>query len=294
MKRLLPIFFSTLVLLYSFFPGDVLAMAKLSIYFSDLPDAVAVGDSFPVKILVDSDQPLNAYLIKFSFPRDILEVSGFNNSDSIVDVWQSLPKIFETGMVEFGGGSIKPFSGIGGSLMTVNFKAIKTGKVKIDFSNTSFYLANGKGTKVLPQLKNLAFDVEGEANRAQLALPKIKDSSVPDIKYLSIIPDPLSPTRQLLSFMVGDKQSGIKESTIRTMRWFWWSENQPAVNPEALASAVWAVDFRVTDNNGNVSEKVVYNWRAFFVHTFAFLFFGLVILFLVINKLIKKKGIISR
>lgn len=289
MKKILIILLPSLILLSLFFSDRVLAAPKLSIYFSGVPEAVAAGDSFPVKILLDSNQPLNAYLVKFSFPNDVLEITGFNNSDSIVDVWQSLPKVFETGRVEFGGGSIKAFSGVGGVLMTINLKAIKAGEVKLNFSDTSFYLANGKGTKVLPQAENLIFEVGSESNREQLTLPEIKDNSVPDVKYLAIIPDPLNSARQLLSFMVADVGSGIKETTIRTRRWFWWSENQPAVNPETIASAVWAVDFRVADNNGNVSEKVVYNWRAFFVHTFSFLFFGLIILLLVINKLIKKK-----
>jgi len=238
---------------------------SIKTYFN-APEEVAIGQEFPVKLLVDSDQPLNAYSIGVVYPKENLELLGFNNSRSIIDVWQKQPLVFEGGAVKFSGGSIAPFSGEKGELLTINLKAIKTGEVTLRFENATFYLANGKGTKVIPATKELNLSIEQfVAGRRVVAAPQEFDITAPEIKFLSIMPDPFNNNQKFLSFSVYDADSGTKNVQFRSREWLFWSEWQNAVNPTALKNNVWAINFKVIDSSGNVSEKVIYDWSAFWM-----------------------------
>ena len=235
---------------------------SIRIYFN-APEEVAIGQEFPVKLLVDSDQPLNAYAIGFSYPTENLSLVGFDNSKSIIDIWQDQPTAHKSGSVNFSGGSISPWRGVGGNLISVRFRAIKDGTAALRFGNSSFYLANGKGTKVIPQSANLELGVlAAGAAPAPIYEEAAPDSTPPTIKYLSLIPDPFNSRQKLLSFMVSDAESGIKETLIRTRSFLFWNDWVPARNPMAIPLSVCSVGFKTIDNKDNVSEKTLYNSSA--------------------------------
>lgn len=185
------------------------------------------------------------------------------------------------------GGSLKPFQGTRGEIITINFKVVAEGSALFSFGESSVYLANGKGTKVIPQLKNLEINLQSGGEKIE----KIReaDSAPPEIKILALTGDPIRPERKILGFLVHDAGSGVKETLVRSRRWLWWSDWQTAINPTALINSVWSIDFRVVDNQGNASEKTIYDWGAF-LRYFLPVGAGLLILVLTVALKIVKRG----
>ncbi len=239
--------------------------ASQSLYFSAPSGTIAVGSEFPVKILIDSDQPLNAYVVTFSYDPGVLTIVGFDNGKSIIDVWQGQPAVSENGSVGLRGGSVTPFSGKGGNIITVNFRAVGEGEPMLAFGNSSFYMANGKGTKVVPQTADLKFQIlsAGAVTSTLPVYEEASDIAPPTIKYLSLVQDPFNSGQKLLSFMVSDPDSGIRETLVRTRSLLLWSDWIPAQNPTAIPLSAWSIGFRAIDNRGNISERTLYNFSAF-------------------------------
>lgn len=272
--------------------SNTAAGAQQILYFSGPVGAVAVGSPVVIKILLDSDQPLNAYSASFSYSSKNLELVNFDNSRSLIDISQGQPIIFEGGGVKFKGGSLKPFRGGGGELLTVNFKAIGVGPVELAFGQSALYLANGKGTKVIPTVSDLKFNVvETAAGSPEARSPRAtltRDVTPPEIKFLGIISDPFNSNQKLLGFSVADADSGIKETLARSRSILFWSDWKQVRNPTALSPYVWAVNFKAIDNNGNVAERIVYDDGVFWRLVLIALPFALGIIFILI--LIVKKG----
>ena len=191
-------------------------------------------------------------------------ILDIDNSRSIIDVWQGQPAVSGNGSVSFRGGSLSPWSGNGGNIITVHFRAIKEGEAPLIFGNSSFYLANGKGTKVIPQTASATLKIVAvpTTSTPQTYYEETVDDSPPLIKHLSLIPDPFNNNQELLSFLVSDPGSGVKETLVRTRSLLFWSDWVPAQNPTAVPLSVWAVGFKAIDNKGNASEKTIYNFSA--------------------------------
>ena len=94
--------------------------------FSPSSGEYAVGGVFSVSVYVSSaDQAMNAASGAISFPPDKLEVISLSKTGSIFTLWVQEPLFSNSsGAVNFEGIALNPgFTGIGGKLITVNFKA---------------------------------------------------------------------------------------------------------------------------------------------------------------------------
>lgn len=249
------------------FSATKLAWSAYSeLYFGSPEENLIVGSEFEVKVLLFTDQPLNAYSLNFLYPAHLMELVEFNDVNSIIDIWQTQPQVTPNGEVSLKGGSLKPVNRAEGLITTVKFKAVEVGKGEMRFENSNVYLANGKGTKYPPGTKSLSieiFDAESIGGGVPLKKPKETDTLPPRIEHLSVIKDPLNADQKLLSFVVKDDKSGINEVYFQTRRWLWWNKERPALNPTAIGSNVWSVNFKVVDNQGNVSRYVIRDWEVF-------------------------------
>ncbi len=233
------------------------------LYFSSTTESVHVGDSFEVKVLIDSDQPLNAYAVTLTYSSDVLELFGIDNGRSIMDVWQKQP-VISGGTVTFNGGSIKPFSGTGGELLALQLRAIKEGTARLSVNDAAVYLANGKGTKAIPSRKEDSFAIAAQTSTTtgeQTPQPGEIDDMPPSIPFLSLIDNPFNKGQKLLAFMVSDAGSGIRATSVRFFTFLSWGEWLPARNPTAIPESAWIIKFRVVDNGGNIIERDVYDWQ---------------------------------
>lgn len=265
--------------IFTFLLSPFLAFAATQIYF-DVPSApVSPGSTFSVKVLLDADRVANAYSATLHFGGPVAFLRT-NNAGSIITLWQKNPITSETA-VHFEGGSLEPFAGTGGLLLTLDFKATATGTAAFAFSDASLYLADGQGTKVIPSEKKAAvFIAENPGALAtstassMAAVPaEAADSAPPEIQFLDLVNDPsgggstslTSGNQKLLSFLVSDAGSGVKDSRVRYRTAAFWSDWQSANNPAVLPGNAWEVDFRVEDNAGNTAERILYDWPALWI-----------------------------
>ncbi len=263
----------------AFFAVPALAYAATMVYFDAPTSSIPIGAEFTVAAMVDTDQPVNAYSIHVGFSGSgTLRYDGANNAGSLITITQDNP-VFSGGGVSFSGGSLTPFDGVGGKLMMLNFKAVGTGTVRFSFNSSYVYLANGKGTKVVPQAKGATIaiipagpgavsgtgDNVGGTSGGRGDGPGISadDKTPPAISYLSLVKDPFNDGQKLLGFSVADDGSGVKGAEMRYRSGFFWTEWSTIRNPAPLPPGVWEVDFKTVDNAGNTTERTLYDWAAF-------------------------------
>ncbi len=252
---------SVLIILLStfYFLASVTAASSAPSFYLDQTNQAVAGSVFSVKVLLGMDQPVNAYSVQLRYSTDFLELAGFNDSHSIIDVWQSKSSP-AAGAIKLSGGSLKPFTGQRGELITINFKALKEGAAGIAFGNSAIYLANGEGTEILPESGVLHIAIGGQS---AIPISEPVDASPPQIKFLSLEPDPFSQKQKFLTFLAADADSGVQTTELRTWSYLWWGAWTPVQNPAALSASAWAVEFRAIDNSGNAIVKIIYDWGAF-------------------------------
>lgn len=251
------------------------ALASTSFYAAPSLDDLTPGSEFEAAIAVNSDVPLNAYLLVLRYSPETLEVVRFNNSGSIINVWQNQPTASTDGVIRWSGGSFTPFSGEGGELLRIIFKTRATGAANISFETAEAYIADGKGTRAESNAGDLAFRIVPGEPRGTLAA---SDNAPPVIETLALASDPFNPNQNLLSFIVKDADSGVKDVEARYRTYLGWSEWQTARNPVAFPPNAWAVGIRVRDNVGNQTAQIVYHWPAFFKN-FSPLLFAILAIF---------------
>lgn len=256
MKKIFLILFS----IFYFLASEAIVLAAPRLYLEETNQAV-VGNTFSVRVLLDADQALNAYSVTLRYSTDFLEPAGFNNGHSIIDVWRGDP-VIASGEIKLSGGSLVPFKGFGGELITLNFKALKEGAAGIALGDSRVYLSDGKGTKVLPESGILQIMISGSLAALMPTNAPI-DTTPPQIKISSLTQDPFNQKQKFLTFLVSDSDSGVKKTEVRTISYLWWSAWTPVQNPAALSASVWAAEFRATDNSGNAAESVLYDKFAF-------------------------------
>ena len=113
---------------------------------------VGVGDAVPVELQIRTKTPVNAVGGTVTFSSDILSVDSVTRSSSIIDLWSEEPLISNTlGTIHFSGGIIGSNVGtVGnhGEVFTINFRALKTGKISLGLKNGELLANNGEGTNV--------------------------------------------------------------------------------------------------------------------------------------------------
>lgn len=136
-----------------FLCSNVIQAATLSVVPSSASGSYTTGQVFSVSVLVSTigSDPLNAVSGVVSFPANILQVVSVDKSNSIVDFWIGEPSFSNSeGTVSFEGGSYNPgFSGAGGKVINILFKAKTTGSATISFLSSSILANDGRGTNIL-------------------------------------------------------------------------------------------------------------------------------------------------
>lgn len=122
--------------------------------------ALAPGSEFTVSVLVDVENPINAFDLEVTYEKDKLEFLNSDNTDSIVDIWQSPPSILPNGNIGFGGGILKAFHGERGLIIKLSFKALRPGEPKMTFVKNNLYIADGKGTEISASAVNFSLSVK--------------------------------------------------------------------------------------------------------------------------------------
>ncbi len=126
---------------------------EVKIYYEGPSGSIAPKSTISVSVYIDAESPVNAFDLSAVFPEDKFEFMGSDNTGSIVNIWQTKPESSSSGVIDLSGGIPASFVGTKGLLIKFLFKAKDISnseeKVNLSFSKSDFFLADGKGTKVL-------------------------------------------------------------------------------------------------------------------------------------------------
>lgn len=157
----------SLILISVVFSGFVFAFAG-NITFSPTTGVYTTGKTFSVDVIVSNNQDnINAVSGLINFPSGILQVSSISKSGSILGLWAEEPTYSNAnGTISFEGVSLNPgFSGSSGKVITINFKAIQSGKAGLSFKSGSVLANDGNATNVLGTLGTASFTINDAAEQ---------------------------------------------------------------------------------------------------------------------------------
>ncbi len=149
------------------------------------------GKAITINLYVSSpDQAMNAVSAHLSFPTDMLSVTSVSKSDSIIGIWAQDPSFSNTlGTIDLEGVVLTPgFTGSGGKVLSIVFKAKKAGTADIKFLSGSVLANDGNGTALATTLGKATLTITNEAEPQEatttVALPKAP-AGPPVIEYYS-------------------------------------------------------------------------------------------------------------
>lgn len=169
------IIFSAFVLTSS----SVFAQSSTSrVYFKGPTSAVTPESIVSISVLVDSAEPINAFDLEISYPKDDLEFLNFDNTDSIVNIWKPDPSILPNGNLRLTGLMMKAWDSKGGLLIKLSFKALNSGDHEISFVINDLAKFDGKGTKI--EASTTSFTLYAKEEAKMISEPIVPFKSTPE------------------------------------------------------------------------------------------------------------------
>jgi len=251
------------ILLFFLLAGQTaLATDNPSIYFEGPIESSIFLSDFVVNVFIDTDKPINAVDLEIFYPKDKLKFLSFDNTGSIVDIWQTTPKVLSNGNIGLTGGLFRSFVGKGGLIMSLSFRAQSSGQYKLSLAKSNIYMADGKGTKIPVDIS--AYTISVKENKEIISLPVSSHSQTPFNSDKSIpelfVEKAQSPVEgsSLIVFYATDAESGIKQTQMRTKKWWTFSSWQDVVNPVLYPNGAWSIEFKVANNTGLENIKSIF------------------------------------
>lgn len=123
---------------------------------------VSVGNIINIQITVDTlGKVINNAESIIQFPKDLLEVVSIDKRSSIFSLWVEEPGFSNSvGQITFNGGVPNPgFTGGNGNIVSIIFRAKKTGLASIIFSNSAVRENDGLGTDIISGTSNSQINI---------------------------------------------------------------------------------------------------------------------------------------
>lgn len=193
-----------------------------SLYLSPSSGDYLTGQAFSIIVYVSSaDQAMNAASGALSFSNSNLEITSLTKSGSIFSLWVQEPSYSNTtGTVNFEGIVLNPgFTGVGGKVLTINFKAKSIGEASLNFRSGSVLANDGLGTNILTILGSAKFDINTTKEGPALALaPAPALAAAPKTEKVPIAPA-LPVGRPAISSSTHPDQNAWYNSNDPTFSW---------------------------------------------------------------------------
>ncbi len=118
------------------------------------------GQTFTVRVLVNTaGAAINAAEGVLSFKPTELSVVSVSKG-SIFNLWTAEPSFSNSaGTVSFSGGTPTGYTGSGGAVLSVTFRAASAGSPRVNFKSGAVLAADGKGTNVLTGMNGGSFTI---------------------------------------------------------------------------------------------------------------------------------------
>ena len=127
--------------------------AGATLYLTPSSGTFVIGKTFNVGVKVNSGgDVVNAAEGTISYDTNLLEVAGLSKGGSIFPFWTTEPS-HSGGVIRFGGGLPPPaYNGTAGHLITITFRAKRSGGARVAFSSGAVLANDGKGTNILASM----------------------------------------------------------------------------------------------------------------------------------------------
>lgn len=121
-----------------------------SLFLAPNVGSYGVGSTITMRVVIGTGgQAINSAQANISYDTSLLTVTSVTRSGSIFTLWPSEPQA-SNGIVSFSGGLPTPgYTGSGGLLITVTFRAAATGTATVKVVSGKVLLNDGQGTNVL-------------------------------------------------------------------------------------------------------------------------------------------------
>ncbi len=184
--------------------------------------SITVGNIVSVNVRVNtSGKYINNAEAIIQFPADLLEVVSISKSSSVFSLWVGEPSFSNSsGIISFNGGVANPgFSGSGGSIASITFRAKKTGTASVFFGDSAVRENDGLGTNILTSKSGTVIQIG-----APQSIPTpvvVEEVVVVEEKLDTTPPKPFIPTsrvynnQNILKLNAEDADSGISYYTIQ-------------------------------------------------------------------------------
>lgn len=179
----------SVILLSSLFLAKNAEAAAL--YMSPASAKVSTGNIVSVKVLVNTEgKAINNVESVVQFPADLLEVMSISKSSSIFTLWVEDPKFSNfSGTINLNGGLPSPgYTGSNGEVVSIVFKAKKTGNASVVFGDSAVRQNDGLGTDILTSRVPASLEIKASEVVQDVQVPTAAGS--PTIPIISSITHP--------------------------------------------------------------------------------------------------------
>jgi hypothetical protein len=138
---------------------------------------VSIGNIVSVKVLVNTEgKIINNAEATVQFPTDLLDVISVSKNSSIFSLWVEDPKFSNyAGTITLNGGLPNPgYAGASGEVVSIVFKAKKSGNASIVFSDSAVRQNDGLGTDILTSKLPTVLEINSSS---QLEIPTINTAA---------------------------------------------------------------------------------------------------------------------
>lgn len=256
-----------LVVLFTFVPASASA-ARISLEAE--PASVGVGDVVKITVLLESAVPVNAFSGTVSYPNAALEPIDVIDGNSLVNVWVTRPNVTNAnGLVPYAGITPGGFSGTGGTLFSLLFRAKRAGEARVFLEEVEVLRNDGAGGNEPTRISSLTFSISPTPVGGYIESP---DKTPPEPFTIYEGTDPsLFEGHPYIVFAAVDKGSGVDRYEVvetRTPSWLHrffppsWTE---AASPYELRNAnpTQSVYVKAVDRAGNERLATFPPWRLF-------------------------------
>jgi hypothetical protein len=158
------------------------------LYFKPSSGSFSIGETVNINVMVDTKGvSINAVEATILFPKDSMEVVSVSKEGSIFSMWVDEPTFSNTnGTIYFDGGVPNPgFTGSAGKIISITFRAKKSGSTSLQFSPAYVYANDGSGTDVLENKGVTSIAIKEKESISQQIQSSISDILSPSVLSVS-------------------------------------------------------------------------------------------------------------
>lgn len=222
--------FIIIIFAVSIFSSTNLAQAS-SIYMSSKQDT-KIGDILEVSVYANTDEEvINSIDFIIDFPEDLMEFSGYRESDTSIGLWVSPPsskdgQVYLSGVIPGGMQGIydegtKSYEDI--LLTKILFNVKKEGLAKFSFIKTDVLKHDGRGTSLDIPTKDLELSIKDQSQDSLFYERDVANPMPFDITFIKKTDD----TPALIYFKSEDIGSGIYKYEIKIGSGPWTEGSSP-------------------------------------------------------------------